>query len=87
MSSRANPRSQIRLSPKSLLDKKVLVKIRLYNTSLEGTLSAFDSYSNILLTDVVEYVKDKETGELVEKERYTGSVLLRGDSIITLSER
>ena len=86
MSSRSNPRS-IRLSPKSLLEKKVCVKIRLYNTYLEGILSAFDSYSNILLTDVVEYVKDKETGDLVEKERYSGSVLLRGDSIITLSAR
>ena len=85
MSSRSNPRS-IRLSPKSLLEKKVCVKIRLYNTYLEGILSAFDSYSNILLTDVVEYVKDQETGDLVEKERH-GSVLLRGDSIITLSER
>ena len=87
MSSRANTRNQIRLSPKSLLDKKVCVKIRLYNTYLEGTLAAFDSYSNILLTGAVEFVKDQETGELVEKERYTGSVLLRGDSIITLSAK
>ena len=62
------------------------VKIRLYNTYLEGTLSAFDSYSNILLTDAAEYVKDQETGDLVKKEDH-GSVLLRGDSIITLSAR
>lgn len=75
----------LRLNLKTMLDKKVTVKIRLYRTFLRGTLASFDQYSNILLENAVEYGQDEETGQLVEKAKYSGPILLRGDSIIALS--
>lgn len=75
----------LRLNLKNMLDKKVTVKIRLYRTFLKGTLASFDQYSNILLENAIEYKQDEESGNLVEHEKYTGPILLRGDSIIALS--
>ncbi len=75
---------QMRLNLKTMLDKEVTVKIRLYRTFLKGTLASFDQYSNILLENAIEYGQDEETGKLVERQKYTGPILLRGDSIIAL---
>ena len=64
---------------------EVLIKIRLYNTYMKGILESFDQYSNLILKEAIEYKKDGETGALNEIERYDGPVLIRGDSIITIS--
>jgi small nuclear ribonucleoprotein (snRNP)-like protein len=68
-----------------MLNKEVLIKIRLYRTYLKGKLTSFDQNSNIILENVIEYFKDEKTGEMNEKETHNGSILLRGDSIISLS--
>ncbi|UYP47840.1 hypothetical protein NEF87_004125 [Candidatus Lokiarchaeum ossiferum] len=75
----------LRLNLKNMLDKEVTVKIRLYRTFLKGTLASFDQYSNVLLENAIEYKQDEESGNLVEHEKYSGPILLRGDSIIALS--
>jgi small nuclear ribonucleoprotein (snRNP)-like protein len=68
---------------KSMYGKEVKLRVRLYHTQLTGILESVDQYSNILLKDVVEYQKEDETGEMVEKGKYT-ELLLRGDSVISL---
>ena len=74
----------LRLNLKGMLNKDVTIKIRVYRVYLKGKLIAFDQYSNILLENVVEY-KLNETGEKEETAKYSGNVLLRGDSIIALT--
>ena len=75
----------LRLNLKGMLNKEVMIKIRVYRVYLKGKLISFDQYSNILLENVVEYEKNLETGEIVETCKYSGNVLLRGDSIIALT--
>ncbi len=75
----------LRLNLKNMLDKEVSVKIRLYNTYLKGKISSFDQYSNLIMEDVVEYMKNEKTGILEEKQNYGSPVLLRGDSIIAIT--
>lgn len=74
----------LRLNLKGMLNKNVMIKIRIYKVYLSGKLIAFDQYSNILLEKAVEY-KLNETGEKEEICKYSGNVLLRGDSIIALT--
>jgi small nuclear ribonucleoprotein (snRNP)-like protein len=76
--------SGLRLNLKSMLAKEVFIKVRLFNTYLKGTLTSFDHYSNILLENVTEYEKNRETHEFSQKAVYDGPIILRGDSIITL---
>ena len=56
----------------------------MFNTYIKGTLTAFDQYSNILIENATEYEKDKESNEFIKREEYSGTIILRGDSIITL---
>ena len=74
----------LRLNLKGMLNKDVTIKIRVYRVYLKGKLIAFDQYSNILLENVVEY-KLNDKGEKEETSKYSGNVLLRGDSIIALT--
>ncbi|QEE15882.1 LSM domain-containing protein [Promethearchaeum syntrophicum] len=74
----------LRLNLKGMLNKDVSIKIRVYRVYLKGKLIAFDQYSNILLENVVEF-KLNEKGEKEEICKYSGNVLLRGDSIIALT--
>ncbi|MHA1584549.1 MAG: LSM domain-containing protein [Promethearchaeota archaeon] len=74
-----------RLNFKNMQGNEVLIKIRLYNTYMKGILESFDQYSNLILKEAIEYKKDEETGALNEIERYNSPVLIRGDSIITIS--
>ena len=68
----------------SMIGKEVHLRIRLYQTFITGMLESVDQYSNILLKDAVEFKKIDTTGELIEQNKYT-NLLLRGDSIITLT--
>ncbi|MHA1562760.1 MAG: LSM domain-containing protein [Promethearchaeota archaeon] len=77
----------LRLNLKGMLNKDVMIKIRVYKVYLSGKLIAFDQYSqysNILLENAVEY-KLNEEGVKEEICKYSGNVLLRGDSIIALT--
>ena len=78
-----NPSLSINLD--SVLQKELWIKVRMFNTYLKGTLIAFDQYSNLLLESVREYITDPTTHQPVEKHVYEGTVLLRGDSIISFS--
>ncbi|MHA1619584.1 MAG: LSm family protein [Promethearchaeota archaeon] len=68
----------------SMIGKEVHLRIRLYQTFITGILESVDQYSNILLKNAVEFRKDDESAELIEKNKYS-KLLLRGDSIITLT--
>lgn len=69
---------------KTMYGKEVRIRVRLYHTFIKGILDSVDQYSNVLLTNATEYQQDEETGELIEKGKYS-DLLLRGDSIINLA--
>jgi len=64
---------------RSLIGKKITVDLKDAGIRLQGALKTYDQYSNIVLTDVVEYDKSPE-GPLVEAQKYQ-NLLVRGDSI------
>lgn len=67
------------------LDYRVRVVIS-DNRSLVGTFMAFDKYMNLVLADAEEFRKI-QSGKKDEKEvkRTLGFVVLRGDSVVTMS--
>ncbi|MHA1776033.1 MAG: hypothetical protein DRO88_02690 [Promethearchaeia archaeon] len=69
---------------KSLYGKEVKIRVRLYQTYIKGHLESVDEFSNVLLKNAIEFQKNEETGELIEKEKFD-TLLLRGDSIINLA--
>jgi len=60
------------------VDKSLLIKLR-GGKIIKGTLLKFDQYSNLLLKDSVELVKDDD------QPRRLGNTLIRGDSIIIIT--
>jgi small nuclear ribonucleoprotein (snRNP)-like protein len=65
---------------KTLLSKEITLDLREANLRLKGILRNFDQYSNLLLSNVVEFEKSPD-GTYIEITQYTGNVLVRGDSI------
>jgi small nuclear ribonucleoprotein (snRNP)-like protein len=65
---------------KNALNKEVQVSIKIQNLLLKGVLKQFDSYSNIILTDVTEMEKSAETFKEIRK--IDGQVFVKGDSIV-----
>ena len=59
---------QIRNS--GLVGKDIVVRLKWGETEYKGNLVSLDSYLNLQLSNTVEYIKDKPTGEL-------GQVLIR----------
>lgn len=67
------------------LDERIHVKLR-GARSMAGTLQAFDSHCNIVLSDAVETIYDlKEDGELQSNERLSEMVFVRGDSVTLIT--
>ncbi|CAL9733710.1 U6 snRNA-associated Sm-like protein LSm3 [Monosporozyma servazzii] len=67
------------------LDERIHVKLR-GARSMTGTLQAFDSHCNIVLSDAVETIYDlKEDGELQSNERSSEMVFVRGDSVTLIT--
>ena len=66
------------------LDEKVYVKLR-GARSMTGTLQAFDSHCNIVLSDAVETVYDIVDGEMRSSERSSEMLFVRGDSVTLIT--
>lgn len=64
---------------RSLISKPITVDLKEAGIRLQGILKTYDQYSNIVLTNVKEYVKSPE-GQMVEGQKYE-NILVRGDSI------
>jgi small nuclear ribonucleoprotein (snRNP)-like protein len=79
-----NSMSKAPSSPPSLLrngqNKLVTVTLRVPSIVLQGILKVYDSYSNIILTDVAEFEKSPEG--LKEIRKIEGQVFVKGDSIV-----
>jgi len=71
-----NPPSLMR----NILNKAVTVTLRMQNIYLTGTLRSYDTYSNIVLSDVVEFEKTPEGAK--ELRKIEGQVFIKGDSVI-----
>ena len=56
-----------------LVDQDIIVRLKWNETEYKGKLVSLDSYLNLQLSGTVEYINDKETGDL-------GQVLIRYDS-------
>lgn len=66
------------------LDEKVYVKLR-GARELTGTLQAFDSHCNIVLSDAVESIYELVDGELKSTEKSSEMVFVRGDSVTLIT--
>ncbi|CCC72174.1 hypothetical protein NCAS_0J01950 [Naumovozyma castellii] len=66
------------------LDEKVYVKLR-GARSLTGTLQAFDSHCNIVLSDAVETIYELEDGDLKSTERQSEMIFVRGDTVTLIT--
>ncbi|MCL4314416.1 MAG: LSM domain-containing protein [Candidatus Thermoplasmatota archaeon] len=60
------------------LNKKVSILLK-DNTILEGTLSGFDEYMNMVLSDV------EENGENVSRK--VGTVIVRGSNVVRIVQK
>jgi small nuclear ribonucleoprotein (snRNP)-like protein len=69
---------------KSQLNQEITVDIREAFVRLKGTMRMFDQFSNIILSNVVEYERTLE-GKYVEGTHYKGNILVRGDSIFNIT--
>ena len=78
-------RSNLAFALKSLLDKEVKLKIRLARSYFQGTLKAFDQYSNITIGNATLLEQDPESGELKAIQKFK-QVIIRGDSIINIAQ-
>lgn len=62
------------------LDEKVYVKLR-GARELIGTLQAFDSHCNIVLSNATETVYELVDGELKSTSRNSEMIFVRGDTV------
>lgn len=67
------------------LDEKIYVKLRGART-MTGTLQAFDSHCNIVLSDATETIYNlNDDGTLESNERKSEMVFIRGDSVTLIT--
>lgn len=66
------------------LDERVYVKLR-GARELTGTLQAFDSHCNIVLSDAVETIYELVSGELKSTEKTSEMIFVRGDSVTLIT--
>lgn len=71
---------------KSLLNKRIAVRLKFNNTTYEGLLESSDNYFNLSLSNVVEVTAD-EDGE--EKDRVhlgDGKIFIRCNNVLYIRE-
>ncbi|AMD22067.1 HGL273Cp [Eremothecium sinecaudum] len=66
------------------LDERVYVKLR-GARKLTGTLQAFDSHCNIVLSDAEETIYRLEDGNLKTQTKSSEMVFVRGDSVTLIT--
>lgn len=67
------------------LDERIQVKLR-GARSMTGTLQAFDSHCNIVLSDAIETIYElNNEGELTSHERNSEMIFVRGDSVTLIT--
>lgn len=66
------------------LDEKVFVKLR-GAREMTGTLQAFDSHCNIVLSNATETIYDLVEGELRSTTKGSEMVFVRGDSVTLIT--
>ncbi|MDD3398177.1 MAG: LSM domain-containing protein [Candidatus Methanomethylophilaceae archaeon] len=67
--------------PLALLEKSIDKRISLLlkdNRTLEGKLTGYDDYMNMVLEDTAERTSD-------DQERRLGTVILRGNNVVSIS--
>ncbi|SCV99395.1 LAFE_0A02234g1_1 [Lachancea fermentati] len=62
------------------LDERVYVKLR-GARELTGTLQAFDSHCNIVLSDATETIYELVDGELKSRTKDSEMIFVRGDTV------
>ena len=67
---------------KAILKDKVRIKLKIWNTFLEGRLIKFDSYMNL----IVEDAKEIYFGRGGKRSKDIGTVMIRGASIIFIGQ-
>lgn len=67
---------------KTLLNKKVLVRLKWNKLEYKGTLVAIDNYMNLQLEDTLEVVKD---GALTKQEKI-GEIFIRCNNVLFIRE-
>ncbi|CCE61725.1 hypothetical protein TPHA_0B00530 [Tetrapisispora phaffii CBS 4417] len=66
------------------LDERVYVKLR-GARELVGTLQAFDSHCNFVLSDAVETIYQLIDGELKSREKSSEMIFVRGDTVALIT--
>lgn len=66
------------------LDERVYVKLR-GARELSGTLQAFDSHCNIVLSDAVETIYQLVDGKLQSETKSTEMIFVRGDTVTLIT--
>ncbi|SCV04859.1 LANO_0G13036g1_1 [Lachancea nothofagi CBS 11611] len=66
------------------LDEKVFVKLR-GAREMTGTLQAFDSHCNIVLSNATETIYELVEGELKSNTKGSEMVFVRGDSVTLIT--
>lgn len=67
---------------KTLLNKKVLVRLKWNKLEYKGTLLAIDNYMNLQLDDTFEIVKEG----LLTKEEEIGEIFIRCNNVLFIRE-
>ncbi len=67
---------------KAILKPKVRIKLKIWNTYLEGKLIKFDNYINL----IVENAKEIYFGRGGKRSKDIGTVMIRGASIIFIGQ-
>ncbi|MCK4383543.1 MAG: hypothetical protein KAW66_09645 [Candidatus Lokiarchaeota archaeon] len=67
---------------KAILQQKVRIKLKIWNTYLTGKLVKFDNYMNL----IVENAKEIYFGRGGKRSKDLGTVMIRGASIIFIGQ-
>ena len=67
---------------KAILKENVRIKLKIWNTYLEGKLTQFDNYMNL----IVEDAKEIYFGRGGKRSKDIGTVMIRGASIIFIGQ-
>ncbi|KAL1923085.1 uncharacterized protein VTP21DRAFT_9461 [Calcarisporiella thermophila] len=78
------PKRESILDLSKYMDKKIRVKFS-GGREVFGVLKGYDQLLNLVLDETNESLRDPETGQLTDKTRNLGLVVLRGPTVILIS--